>query len=59
MKFRAPSPQRARTAAPSTTSETGRPKALIVLSSADILPLSEPANHPGIATGFFWSSWPL
>ena len=30
-----------------------RPQALIVLSSARRLPLSEPADHPGIPTGFF------
>jgi putative intracellular protease/amidase len=30
-----------------------RPQALTVLSSARRLPLSEPANHPGISTGFF------
>ena len=30
-----------------------RPQALIVLSSARGLPLSEPTNHPGISTGFF------
>ncbi len=29
------------------------PKALIVLSSARTLPLSEPAGHPGISTGFW------
>ncbi|WP_181273824.1 DJ-1/PfpI family protein [Brevibacterium oceani] len=32
---------------------TERPKALIVLSSAKRLPLTEPADHPGISTGFF------
>lgn len=32
---------------------TGRPQALIVLSSAKRLPLAEPADHPGISTGFF------
>ncbi|WP_019069201.1 hypothetical protein [Streptomyces hokutonensis] len=36
---------------PETTSP--RPKALIVLSSARRLPLSVPAAHPGIPTGFF------
>ncbi|MER7182377.1 hypothetical protein ABT404_23305 [Streptomyces hyaluromycini] len=36
-----------------TESSTPRPKALIVLSSARVLPLSEPAGHPGIPTGFF------
>ncbi|MEV8538609.1 hypothetical protein [Streptomyces sp. NPDC051572] len=36
-----------------TESTTPRPKALIVLSSARVLPLSEPAGHPGIPTGFF------
>ncbi|MFI6409607.1 hypothetical protein [Streptomyces sp. NPDC050548] len=36
---------------PETTSP--RPKALIVLSSARRLPLSAPAGHPGIPTGFF------
>ncbi|WP_217552849.1 hypothetical protein [Streptomyces sp. GbtcB6] len=36
-----------------TESSTSRPKALIVLSSARVLPLSEPAGHPGIPTGFF------
>lgn len=30
-----------------------RPRALIVLSSARTLPLSKPADHPGIPTGFF------
>ena len=34
-------------------STSPRPKALIVLSSARLLPLSEPAGHPGIPTGFF------
>ena len=33
--------------------DTSRRKALIVLSSARRLPLSEPADHPGISTGFF------
>jgi len=37
-----------------TESTTPRPKALIVLSSARVLPLSEPAGHPGIPTGFFF-----
>jgi putative intracellular protease/amidase len=32
---------------------SNRPKALILLSSARRLPLSEPAGHPGIPTGFF------
>jgi putative intracellular protease/amidase len=32
---------------------TGKPKALFVLSSATVLPLVEPALHPGISTGFF------
>ncbi|WP_405972312.1 hypothetical protein OG496_23585 [Streptomyces sp. NBC_00988] len=36
-----------------TESTAPRPKALIVLSSARVLPLSEPAGHPGIPTGFF------
>jgi len=36
-----------------TESTTPRPKALIVLSSVRLLPLSEPAGHPGIPTGFF------
>ncbi|MBV1949039.1 hypothetical protein [Streptomyces sp. BV129] len=36
-----------------TESAAPRPKALIVLSSARLLPLSEPAGHPGIPTGFF------
>ena len=36
-----------------TESTTPRPKALIVLTSARVLPLSEPAGHPGIPTGFF------
>ncbi|MFI6547512.1 hypothetical protein ACIBO9_30155 [Streptomyces prunicolor] len=36
-----------------TESTAPRPKALIVLSSARVLPLSEPADHPGIPTGFF------
>jgi putative intracellular protease/amidase len=31
----------------------GKPKALIVISSGKILPLSEPSGHPGISTGFF------
>src|SRR6266540_7161130 len=31
----------------------GKPKALIVISSARTLPLSEPSGHPGIPTGFF------
>ena len=30
-----------------------RPKALIVVSSATLLPLALPANHPGLSTGFF------
>jgi putative intracellular protease/amidase len=30
-----------------------KPKALIVISSATVLPLAEPAGHPGISTGFF------
>ncbi|MFD9737662.1 DJ-1/PfpI family protein [Umezawaea sp. NPDC059074] len=30
-----------------------RRKALIVLSSAKVLPLAEPTGHPGIPTGFF------
>src|SRR6266498_552023 len=30
-----------------------KPKALIVISSGKILPLSEPSGHPGISTGFF------
>ena len=30
-----------------------RPKALIVISSGTVLPLSEPKDHPGISTGFF------
>lgn len=32
---------------------TGRPQALFVLSSATMLPVTEPARHPGISTGFF------
>ena len=36
-----------------TESTAPRPKALIVLSSARVLPLSEPVGHPGIPTGFF------
>ena len=36
-----------------TESTAPRPKALIVLSSARVLPLSEPIGHPGIPTGFF------
>ena len=37
------------------TPPSGSPKrkALIVLSSARVLPLREPAGHPGISTGFF------
>jgi len=30
-----------------------KPKALIVISSGKVLPLSEPSGHPGISTGFF------
>jgi putative intracellular protease/amidase len=36
-----------------TESTAPRPKALILLSSARVLPLSEPAGHPGLSTGFF------
>ena len=36
-----------------TVPAASRPRALIVLSSARTLPLSEPAEHPGIPTGFF------
>ncbi|GAA4838213.1 hypothetical protein GCM10023221_14480 [Luteimicrobium xylanilyticum] len=35
------------------SNNTGRPRALIVLSSAKRLPLAEPNSHPGISTGFF------
>ncbi|MFD3948047.1 hypothetical protein [Streptomyces sp. NPDC058579] len=34
-------------------SATSRPQALIVLSSARTLHLSEPVDHPGLPTGFF------
>ncbi|WTX00135.1 hypothetical protein OG216_45320 [Streptomycetaceae bacterium NBC_01309] len=34
-------------------SAASRPQALIVLSSARTLPLREPADHPGLPTGFF------
>jgi putative intracellular protease/amidase len=44
-------PESAGKTMPESTSP--RPKALIVLSSARVLPLSEPAGHPGIPTGFF------
>src|SRR6266508_1017517 len=37
----------------STQQSQGKPKALIVISSGKILPLSEPSGHPGIPTGFF------
>jgi putative intracellular protease/amidase len=37
----------------STQQSQGKPKALIVISSGKILPLSEPSGHPGISTGFF------
>src|SRR6266498_2495497 len=37
----------------STQQSQGKPKALIVISSARTLPLSEPSGHPGIPTGFF------
>jgi putative intracellular protease/amidase len=37
----------------STQQSQGKPKALIVISSAKTLPLSEPSGHPGIPTGFF------
>ncbi|WP_043671693.1 type 1 glutamine amidotransferase family protein [Streptomyces xylophagus] len=36
-----------------TESTAPRPKALIVLSSARVLPLSEPVGHPGLPIGFF------
>jgi putative intracellular protease/amidase len=35
------------------TPAASRPKALIVISSARTLPLSQPAGHPGISIGFF------
>lgn len=37
----------------STQQSLGKKKALIVISSAKILPLAEPSGHPGISTGFF------
>lgn len=37
----------------STQKSQGKKKALIVISSGKILPLSEPSGHPGISTGFF------
>ncbi len=36
-----------------TRASNRRPRALIVLSSAHTLPLSEPAGHPGLPIGFF------
>ncbi|MGW2016721.1 hypothetical protein [Streptomyces sp. NPDC001927] len=36
-----------------SNSATSRPQALIVLSSARTLHLSEPVDHPGLPTGFF------
>src|SRR6266542_2235899 len=36
----------------STQQSQGKPKALIVISSARTLPPSEPSGHPGIPTGF-------
>ncbi|WP_406196110.1 DJ-1/PfpI family protein [Streptomyces europaeiscabiei] len=32
---------------------SSRPKALIVVPSAAVLPLTEPAGHPGVSTGFY------
>src|SRR6266508_3655930 len=42
----------------STQQSQGKPKALIVISSARTLPLSEPSGHPGIPTGFFLVEMP-
>lgn len=30
-----------------------KPEALIVIPSAAVLPLTEPAGHPGVSTGFY------
>ncbi|CAM5689097.1 hypothetical protein [Streptomyces coeruleorubidus] len=35
------------------TPTSSKPKALIVIPSADLLPLTEPAGHPGVSTGFY------
>ncbi len=36
-----------------STNPHPKPKALILLSSGTVLPLSAPKNHPGLSTGFF------
>ncbi|MEV0227433.1 hypothetical protein [Streptomyces sp. NPDC050704] len=35
------------------TPTSSKPKALIVIPSAALLPLTEPAGHPGVSTGFY------
>ncbi|MGI5423890.1 DJ-1/PfpI family protein [Streptomyces sp. CA-179760] len=36
-----------------TPTPSFKPKALIVIPSATVLPLTEPAGHPGVSTGFY------
>ncbi|MEH0546609.1 hypothetical protein QA802_27070 [Streptomyces sp. B21-105] len=36
-----------------TPTPSPKPKALIVIPSAAVLPLTEPAGHPGVSTGFY------
>ncbi|WP_329280530.1 DJ-1/PfpI family protein [Streptomyces sp. NBC_01451] len=37
----------------STPTPASKPKALIIIPSAAVLPLTEPAGHPGVSTGFY------
>jgi hypothetical protein len=36
-----------------TPTTSSKPKALIVIPSASVLPLMDPAGHPGVSTGFY------
>ncbi|MBV1940449.1 hypothetical protein KUF83_28345, partial [Streptomyces sp. BV286] len=36
-----------------TSATPSKPKALVVIPSAAVLPLTEPAGHPGVSTGFY------
>lgn len=36
-----------------TSMTSSKPKALIVIPQAAVLPLTEPAVHPGVSTGFY------
>lgn len=36
-----------------TPTTSSKPQALIVIPSAAVLPLTEPAGHPGVSTGFY------